>query len=203
MLCFPLLDVRRQFAAATRFQFLYHVRAELGNQTENMPGRERFKTLPIYCMADRHIAGKVQQSFIHILRAQFRPHRAGRKDCKPIFTLSNKEVPFLHLLFYVLLQLIADLIPARQPPQGIAEYNCLLAGKSLQRQLGQIPIQQLAGKEGSSALIPNYHRGARMAFFCGPIKHILDALICVFQYFGVSIRFMYQIITVIYTIALW
>ena len=154
-------------------------------------------------MADSHITGKVQQSFIHILRAQFRPHRAGRKDCKPIFTLSHKEVPFLHLLFYVLLQLIADLIPARQPPQGIAEYNRLLVGKSLQRQLGQIPIQQLTGKEGSSALIPNYHRGARMVFFCGSIQHIPDALICVFQHFGVSIRFMYQIITVIYAVAFW
>ena len=42
-----------------------------------------------------------------------------------------------------------------------------------------------------------------MVFFCGPIQHILDALICVFQHFGVSIRFMYQIITVIYAVAFW
>ena len=201
MLCFPLLDIRWQFAATIGFQFLYHVRTKLGNQAEDVFGGEGFKTLPVHGMADRHIAGKVQQPFVHILRSQFRPHRAGRKRCKPIFPLSHKEVPLLHLLFYVLLQLIADLIPARQPPQSIAENNSFLIGESLQRQFGQIPIQQLAGQKGRSALVPNDQRGAGMVFFCSSIQHILDALICVFQHFGVRIRFMDQVITAIYAVA--
>ena len=107
-----LLDVLWQFAAAVGFQFLYHVGTDLGNQAENVFGGEGFKTLPIHGMADSHIAGKAQQSFVHILRTQFRPHCAGRKDGKAIFPLSHKEAVFLHLLFYVLLQLIADLFPA-------------------------------------------------------------------------------------------
>ena len=40
-----------------------------------------------------------------------------------------------------------------------------------------------------------------MVFFCGSIQHILDALICVFQHFGVRIRFMDQVITAIYAVA--
>ena len=39
-----------------------------------------------------------------------------------------------------------------------------------------------------------------MVFFCSSIQHILDALICVFQHFGVRIRFMDQVITAIYAV---
>ena len=120
MLCFPLLDIRRQFAAAIGFQFLYHVRANLGNQAEDVFGGKGFKTLPVHGMADSHIAGKAQQTFIHILRMQFWQYCTGREDGKAIIPLSHKEEPLLHLLFYVLLQCIADLFPANQPPHGIA-----------------------------------------------------------------------------------
>ena len=119
----------------------------MGNQAENVFGGEGFKTLPVHGMADRHIAGKAQQPFVHILRTQFRPHYAGRKDGKAIFPLSHKEAAFLHLLFYVLLQLIADLFPAHQPPHGVADGNRILAGKFLQRQPGKMPLQQLIGEK--------------------------------------------------------
>ena len=130
-----------QFAAATRFQFLYHIRAELGNQAEDVFGGEGFKTLPVHGMADRHIAGKAQQTFIHILRPQLRPHSTRRVRRKIILFFSSLKIPFLHLLFDILLQCVINLFPAHQPPQGIAEYNSFLIGKSLQRQFGQIPIQ--------------------------------------------------------------
>ena len=120
VLCFPLLDIRRQFAATIGFQFLYHVRTNLGNQAKDVFSGEGFKTLPIHRMADRHIAGKAQQTFIHILRMQFWQYCTGREDGKAIIPLSHKEEPLLHLLFYVLLQCIADLFPANQPPHGIA-----------------------------------------------------------------------------------
>ena len=68
MLRLTPLDALWQFAAAIGFQLLHHVRAKLGNQAKNVFGCERFKTLSIHCMADRHIAGKVQQPFVHILR---------------------------------------------------------------------------------------------------------------------------------------
>ena len=166
-----------------------------------MFGGKGFKTLSIHRMADRYIAGKAQQTFVHILRTQFRPHGAGRKDGKAIIPLSHKKVAFLHLLFDVLFQLIADLLPAHQPPHGVAEGNSILAGKSLQRQFGQIPLQELAGKKGRSALVPNDHRIAGMVFLCSSIQHILDALIGVFQHFGVRIWFLDQIITTLYAVA--
>ena len=145
VLCLPLLDVRRQFAAATRFQLFHHIRTKLGNQTENVLGGEGVVAGPVHRMADRYIAGKTQQSFVYILRAQFQPHRAGRKDGKPILPLSHKEVPLLPLLFYVLPQCVGNFVPARQPPQGVAEGGGLLIGEALQRQSGQVPLQQLAG----------------------------------------------------------
>ena len=120
MLRLTALYVLWQFAAAGCFQLLYQIRAKLGNQAEDMFGGKGFKTLSIHRAADRHIAGKAQQAFIHILRTQFRPHGAGWKDGKAIVPLSHKEEPLLHLLFYVLLQCIADLFPANQPPHGIA-----------------------------------------------------------------------------------
>ena len=69
MLRFPLLDVGRQFAAAMGFQLLHHIRAELGNQAEDMLSGEVLKTQAVHGIADRHIAGEAQQPFIHILRA--------------------------------------------------------------------------------------------------------------------------------------
>ena len=182
VLCFPLLDIRWQFAAAIGFQFLYHVRTNLGNQAEDVFGFERLKALSIHRATDSHIAGKAQQSFVHILRPQFRPHRAGRKDCKPIVPLSHKEVPLLHLLFYVLLQCIADLIPACQPPQGIAECNSFLIGESLQRQFGQIPLQQLIRKERCSVVISHHSRVGGVIFTGGAVQHILNAEIRLRQY---------------------
>ena len=59
----------------------------------------------------------------------------------------------------------------------IAHGNGILIGKSLQRQPGQITLQQLIG--------------------------VLDALIRVLQYLGVSIRLMDQAIASVHAIALW
>ena len=166
---FRFLDVRRQFAAATRFQFLYHVRAELGNQTENMPGRENFKTLPIYCMADRHIAGKVQQSFIHILRAQFRPHRAGRKDCKPIFTLSNKGSTVPAPAFLCTSPTYSGSHSSPPTAAGASQNTTASSqGNPFKGSLDRYRSSSWLGRKGVPALIPNYHRGARMAFFAVP-----------------------------------
>ena len=133
-------------------------------------------------VADRHIAGKAQQSFVHILRSQFRQHRAGRKNGKAIIPLSHKEVAFLHLIFYVFLQCIADFFPTHQPPQGIAEHNRFLIGKALQRQFGQIPLQKLAGKKGRSVAISHHGRVGRVIFTGSAVQHILNAEICLCQY---------------------
>ena len=141
MFRFPFLDVRRQFAAAVGFQFLYHIRAELGNQAEDMLSGEVLKTQAVHGIADCHIAGKAQQVLVHIFRPQFRPHGTRRVRRKIILFFSSLKIPFLHLLFDILLQCVINLFPAHQPPQGIAEYNSFLIGKSLQRQFGQIPIQ--------------------------------------------------------------
>ena len=203
VLCFPLLDIRWQFAAAIGFQFLYHVRTNLGNQAEDVFGGEGFKTLPVHGMADRHIAGKAQQTFVHILRSQFRQYCAGWKDGKPIIPLSHKEVAFLHLLFYVLLQCIADFFPAHQPPQGIAEYNSFLIGKSLQRQFGQIPIQQLAGKKGCSIMISHHSRVGGVIFTGGAAEHIQNAKIRLRQHLWRSVRLVDQIVAVMYAVTLW
>ena len=164
---------------------------------------EGFKTLPIHRMADRHIAGKAQQTFVHILRAQFRQHRAGRKDCKAIFTLSHKEIAFLHLFFYVLLQLIADLLPAHQPPHGIAEKNSILVGKSLQWQTDQIAFQQLIRKEGRSIMVSHHGRVGGVIFTGGAVQHILNTDIRFRQHLWRSVRFMNQIVAVFYAVAFW
>ena len=168
-----------------------------------MLGGEGFKTLPVHRMADRHIAGKAQQAFIHILRTQFRPHGAGWKDGKAIIPLSHKEEPLLYLLFYVFLQCIADLLPAHQPPQGIAEYNSFLIGKSLQRQFGQIPIQQLAGKKGCPVVISHHGRVGGVIFTSGSVQHILNAEIRLRQHLRGSVRLVDQIVAVMYAITLW
>ena len=201
MLRLTPLDVLWQFAAAARFQLLHHIRAELGNQTENVLGGEGVVTGPIHRITDRHIAGKVQQVLVHILRPQLGPHGAGRKNRKTILSLSNCKVPVPHLVFDVLSQCVINLLPARQPPQGIAEGGRVLIGESFQRQFGQIPLQQLAGKKGGPALVPNDHWIAGMVFFCSSIQHILDALIGVFQHFGVRVWFMDQVITAMHTVA--
>ena len=78
------------------FQLLHHIGAKLGNQAEDVLGGEGFKTLPIHRMADRHIAGKAQQAFIHILRPQLRPHSTGRvrrKKPSSFSPASRKHVP--------------------------------------------------------------------------------------------------------------
>ena len=201
MLRLTPLDVLWQFAAAARFQLLHHVRANLGNQAENVLGGEGVVAGSIYRITDRHIAGKAQQAVIHILRPQFGPHGAGRVSGKVILFLSNLKIPLLHLMFDVLSQCVVNLFPARQPPQGIAEGDRIRIGKSLQRQFGQVPLQQLAGKKGCSVLIPNNHRVAGMVFFCGSIQHILNALIGLFQHFGVCVRFMDQIITAMHAVS--
>ena len=46
----------------------------------DMLGGEVLKAQPIHGIADRYIAGEAQQPFIHILRAQFRTHGAGRES---------------------------------------------------------------------------------------------------------------------------
>ena len=182
VLCFPLLDIRWQFAAAIGFQFLYHVRTNLGNQAKDVFGGEGFKTLPVHGMADRHIAGKAQQTFVHILRSQFRQHRAGRKDSKAILPFSHKEVAFLYLFFYVLLQCIANLLPAYQPPHGVAERDSILTGKSFQRQPGQIPLQQLIRKKRCPVVISHHSWVGGVIFTGGADQHILDAEIRLCQY---------------------
>ena len=203
MLCFPRLDVRRQFAAAIGFQFFYHVGTELGNQAEDVFGFERLKTLPIHGVADCHIAGKAQQPFVHILQAQFRTHRAGRKDGKPIFPLSHKEEPLLHLLFYVLLQLIANLLPANQPPHGIAEGNRILAGKSLQRQPGKIPLQQLIREKGRSVVVSHHGRVIGVIFTSSAVQNILDTEIRLRQHLWRSIRLVDQVVAALHAVTLW
>ena len=164
---------------------------------------EGFKTLSIHRAADRHIAGKAQQPFVHILRTQFRPHGAGRKDGKVIIPLSHKEEPLLHLLFYVLLQCIADLLPAHQPPHGIAEGNSILAGKSLQRQSGQIPLQQLIREKWRPVVISHHGRVGGVIFTSGSVQHILNAEIRLRQHLRGSVRLVDQIVAVMYAITLW
>ncbi|CAN4033941.1 Sortase, partial [Dysosmobacter welbionis] len=97
MLRFTPLDVLWQFAAAARFQLLHHVWAELGNHAENVLGGEGVVAGSIYRITDRHIAGKAQQAFVHILRPQLGPHGAGRVSGKVILFLSNLKIPLLHL----------------------------------------------------------------------------------------------------------
>ena len=203
VLCFPLLDIRRQFAAAIGFQFLYHVRTNLGNQAKDVFSGEGFKTLPIHRMADRHIAGKAQQTFVHILRPQLRPHSTRRVRRKIILFFSSLKIPFLHLLFYVFLQCIADLLPAHQPPQGIAECNSSLIGESLQRQFGQIPLQELVGKKGCPVVISHHSRVGGVIFTSGSVQHILNAEIRLRQHLRGSVRLVDQIVAVMYAITLW
>ena len=62
MLCFPLLDIRRQFAATIGFQFLYHVRTNLGNQAKDVFSGEGFKTLPIHLSLIHILMGSVSGS---------------------------------------------------------------------------------------------------------------------------------------------
>ena len=201
MLRLTPLDVLWQFAAASCFQLLHHIRAKLGNQIKVVFGYNRIIAGPIHRITDRHIASKAQQILVHILRPQLRPCGTERERRKVVLILSNLKKPLLHLVFDVFSQGVANLPPAHQPPQGIAECNSFLIGESLQRQFGQIPLQELAGKKGRSALVPNDHRIAGMVFFCSSIQHILDALIGVFQHFGVRIWFLDQIITTLYAVA--
>jgi len=154
-------------------------------------------------MADRHIAGKAQQTFVHILRMQFRPHGAGRKDGKVIIPLSHKEEPLLHLLFYVLLQCIADLLPAHQPPHGVAEGNSSLTGKSFQRQPGQIPLQQLIREKRCPVVISHYSRVGGVIFTGGAAEHILNAEIRLRQHLWRSVRLVDQIVAVMHAVTLW
>ena len=67
MFCLTALDVFWQLATAIGFQFLYHIRTDLGNQAEDMFGCEGFKTLSIHSMTYSHITGKAQQTFINFL----------------------------------------------------------------------------------------------------------------------------------------
>ena len=77
MLRLTPLDVLWQFAAAARFQLFHHIRAELGNQTENVISGEEVVAGSIYRITDRHITGKVQQAFVHILWPQLGTHGTG------------------------------------------------------------------------------------------------------------------------------
>ena len=201
MLRLTPLNVLWQFAAAIGFQLLHHIWAELGNQIKVVFSCNGIIAGSIYRITDCDIASKAQQVFVHILWPQLRPHSARRERSKIVLFFSSLKIPFLHLFFDILLQCVINLFPAHQPPQCIAEYNRFLIGESLQRQFGQIPTQQLAGKKGRSTLVPNDHRIAGMVFFCSSIQHILDALIGVFQHFGVRIWFLDQIVTALYAVA--
>ena len=203
MFRFPFLDVRRQFAAAVGFQLLYHIRAELGNQAKDMLSGEVLKAQPIHGIADRHIAGEAQQPFIHILRAQLRPHGARWENRKTILPLSDLKVPILHLLFDVLPQCVIDLLPARQPPQGVAESNRVLIGKALQRQLGQVPLQQLTGKKGRSALVPHHGRIGGVVLPCGPVQNALNTGVRLRQHLRGGVRLVDQVVAVMHTVTLW
>ena len=168
-----------------------------------MLGGEGFKTLPVHRMADRHIAGKAQQAFIHILRPQLRPHSTRRVRRKIILFFSSLKIPFLHLLFYVFLQCIADLLPAHQPPHGVAERGSILTGKSFQRQPGQIPLQQLIREKGCSVMISHHSRVGGVIFTSGSVQHILNAELRLRQHLQGSVRLVDQIVAVMYAITLW
>ena len=168
-----------------------------------MLGGEGFKTLPVHRMADRHIAGKAQQAFIHILRPQLRPHSTRRVRRKIILFFSSLKISLLHLFFDILLQCVINLFPAHQPPQGIAEYNHLLVGEALQRQFGQIPIQELAGKKGRSVMISHHSRVGGVIFTSGAVEHILNAEIRLCQHLRGSVRLVDQIVAVMHAITLW
>ena len=60
MLRLTPLDVLWQFAAASCFQLLHHIRAKLGNQIKVVFGYNRIIAGSIHRIADRHIAGKAQ-----------------------------------------------------------------------------------------------------------------------------------------------
>lgn len=85
----------------------------------------------------------------------------------------------------------------------IAHGNGILIGKSLQRQPGQITLQQLIGEKRRPVVVPHHRRGVRMAFANSTVQDVLDALIRVLQYLGVSIRLMDQAIASVHAIALW
>ena len=85
----------------------------------------------------------------------------------------------------------------------IAHGNGILIGKSLQRQPGQITLQQLIGKKRRPVVVPHHRRVVRMAFANSTVQDVLDALIRVLQYLGVSIRLMDQAIASVHAIALW
>ena len=182
---------------------LHHIWAKLGDQAEDVLGGEGFKTLPIHRMADGHIAGKVQQAVIHIFRAQLWVNCTGRKDGETVLPLPYIEVPFLYLTFDVLLQLVADLLPAHQSPQGIAEGDCFFIRKALQRQSEQIPFQQLIRKKRCSLVIPHHSGKASVIFTSGAVQDILDAEIGFCQHLWEGVRLVDQIVAVMYAVTLW
>ena len=143
----------------------------------------------------------MQQAVIHILRTQIRGNGAGRVDGKTVLFFSSLKISLLHLVFDVLSQCVANLVPARQLPHGIAYSNSILIGKSLQRQPGEITFQQVAGEKRCSVVVPHHCRVGGMIFAGSSLQNVLDALICVFQHFGVRIWFMNQVITAMYAVA--
>ena len=116
MLRLTPLDVLWQFAAASCFQLLHHIRAKLGNQIKVVFGYNRIIAGSIHRIADRHIAGKAQQVLVHILRPQLRPCGTEWERRKVVLILSNLKKPLLHLVFDVFSQGVANLPPAHQPP---------------------------------------------------------------------------------------
>ena len=161
---------------------------------------EVLKTQAVHSIADCHIAGEAQQPFIHILRPQLRPHGAGRKGRKEILPLSDHEVSILHLFFDVLPQRIIDLLPARQTPQGIAEGNRVLIGEALQGQLGQIPLQQLAGKEWRPIVVPHHGWKGGVVLPGGPVQNVLNAGIRLRQHLRGGIRLVDQVVAVMHAV---
>ena len=106
-------------------------------------------------------------------------------------------------MFDVFSQGVANLPPAHQPPQGIAECNSFLIGESLQRQFGQIPLQELVGKKGCPVVISHHGRVGGVIFTGGAVQHILNAEIRLRQHLRGSVRLVDQIVAVMYAITLW
>ena len=158
---------------------------------------------PIYSAANRHITGETEQKFIHLPLSQLRGNHAGRIGHKKILFFSNYKVSPLHLRFNVLCQVVADLLPAHQPTQSVAEGDGFLIRKSLQWQPEKKAVQDLAREKRGSALAPHYHRIVGMVFTGSPIQNVLNTLVRVLQYLEIGVRLMDQIITAIYAITLW
>jgi hypothetical protein len=64
-----------------------------------------------------------------------------------------------------------------------SQRDSILTGKSFQRQLGQIPLQQLIREKWRPVVVSHHGRVGGVIFTGGAVQHILNAEIRLRQYF--------------------